>query len=679
MQIFYRLENENELAFPVAVRIDEFRAFLRDFVRRKLGVNAVDVVDDFFRRLVLLGEAILIHVAQQIAFPALLAKRDRRLKREEFPELAHVDPVAVRIADLRRGGADDDFFRIRTGKDFENRFSQRGAAHDGVVDDDDVFAFLHDAVGNVVDVRGEFRSVFFLRNERAQLDVLVRELFSARPVAHDEPIDQRFVHRSRFQRVFQFFADFAAAVHAKLAHHAVIGRFRRVRNERKDGAQQISVDRFENLRDERRAERLAFPVNGGIVSARKINAFEGAVCFFLRLEDFFEADFSLRVRDHRLAGPEFPHVVLVHVENRHQRDAFRSDGDDFFVADVEAGSDAVRVAEHEHVAASRHAAQREAAVPVRRSVAQHLREVDFARDFLRHFAAGNAGVAQTAENGRMRVVEPITEFFDERLRVGGNDGMRAAVDQRFVELARIRHRKVSGDHQIARRPNRFARERLTSAQIVISRRAVAQMPHQQFAAEIEIRLHRRRHFRDDDAFFDLRVVVGELPRKHFRERGGTQRAIPRHEALSRGNAELHAADSGAVLPAVVLLFHQQKKLIEAVERRAVFVLVKFERLQKPDDGNSAFVLDRIAHRSDIKKNKIRRPRRIEICGNAPRETSKKCNFSPLDSPRENFRNNGRFDENAFRKKSFRGRRNRPRFRRNGGGRIRRARRLRAGA
>ena len=59
--------------------------------------------------------------------------------------------------------------------------------------------------------------------------------------------------------------------------------------------------------------------------------------------------------------------------------------------------------------------------------------------------------------------------------------------------------------------------------------------------------------------------------------------------------KLHHSYSGGFLTTVVLLFHEQKELVEAVQRRSVLFLIVFQGLQEPDYGDAAFVFYRVAH------------------------------------------------------------------------------------
>lgn len=68
--------------------------------------------------------------------------------------------------------------------------------------------------------------------------------------------------------------------------------------------------------------------------------------------------------------------------------------------------------------------------------------------------------------------------------------------------------------------------------------------------------------------------------------------------------ELNAADSGAVLTAVVLLFHEEEKLVHAPEAGAVLIVVVGEWFAKADGCDAALVIKVIAQNvlySDLKK------------------------------------------------------------------------------
>jgi len=112
---------------------------------------------------------------------------------------------------------------------------------------------------------------------------------------------------------------------------------------------------------------------------------------------------------------------------------------------------------------------------------------------------------------------------------------------------------------------------------------------QELAPEVEVPLHRLGELRDDDRLAHLVGVGLDLAGEDLGEPLGADLAVAEEEGLAVLRPDLDAADAGAVLAAVVLLLHQEEELVEAVQRRAVLLLVPFQVLGQPDKGNAAFV------------------------------------------------------------------------------------------
>jgi hypothetical protein len=58
---------------------------------------------------------------------------------------------------------------------------------------------------------------------------------------------------------------------------------------------------------------------------------------------------------------------------------------------------------------------------------------------------------------------------------------------------------------------------------------------------------------------------------------------------------LRAADPDAVVPPVVLLFHEKEELMETPEGILVSVDVMLQRFAQPHESHATLVLDEIAH------------------------------------------------------------------------------------
>ncbi len=196
----------------------------------------------------------------------------------------------------------------------------------------------------------------------------------------------------------------------------------------------------------------------------------------------------------------------------------------------------------------------------------------------------------------MLLIEEEADLLQDGLRVRGENGMLADADQRLVELGGVRQVEIPAQGKVAGGPGAPPEIGVAGAQVVAAAGPVAQVTEEELSTEVEILLHRLRELGMDDARGDHVVVLAEEILEDPVERVGLYVALAEHERIARGDVELHAGDTGAVLPAVVLLLHQEEELREPPERRPVLLLVVGKRLQEPHEGHSAFVGNKVAHR-----------------------------------------------------------------------------------
>ena len=150
------------------------------------------------------------------------------------------------------------------------------------------------------------------------------------------------------------------------------------------------------------------------------------------------------------------HVFLIYADDGHQRDAFGSHGDEVFGAGVPARADAVRVADDEAVAVADEAGDGVTAVPVLGGFAQDVPDVHVLGDLGLHRAAFETLVFERLEEAIMLLVEPEADFLEDGLRVGRVDDVRAALGERGVELVGVGEVEITGDEQVAGRPDGLA-------------------------------------------------------------------------------------------------------------------------------------------------------------------------------------------------------------------------------
>ena len=195
---------------------------------------------------------------------------------------------------------------------------------------------------------------------------------------------------------------------------------------------------------------------------------------------------------------------------------------------------------------------------------------------------------------RVCLVEVVADFLKHRLGVGAEHRMLAALDQLLIEFGGVGHVEIPHDHEGARRPVAAAQVGVAGAFVELAARPVSKVPHQDLAAEIEDVLDAVGVVFVEDAF-----AVHLEERLHFlaenlRERVRLNAAAAVDVGFSEWHIELHAADAGAVLAAVVLLFHEQEQLVHAPQAGAVAVVVIRQWFPQAHRRDAAFVIQVVA-------------------------------------------------------------------------------------
>ena len=197
---------------------------------------------------------------------------------------------------------------------------------------------------------------------------------------------------------------------------------------------------------------------------------------------------------------------------------------------------------------------------------------------------------------RTQGIQEEADLLEDSLGVGREDGVLPHGDERVVELLGVGEVEVAAEREVARGPRAAPEVGVARREAVTAARSVAQVPHQQLAAEVEVALHRLGELRVDHPRGDVVVVLPQQRLEDLVERVALDAPLAEHERLARRGVELHAGHARAVLAAIVLFLHQQEQLVETVERRAILLLVPLQVLRQPDQGNAAFVPKGVAHR-----------------------------------------------------------------------------------
>ena len=392
-----------------------------------------------------------------------------------------------------------------------------------------------------------------------------------------------------------------AAVDAQAFQQAVVGGFRRVGNVGDSGFVKTVFKRIHDLGGQRRAERFAFPVNDRIVPAGEVNFFKGAGSRFQRGGKFRNGMCPVCFDGEHIGRRKFLNLFAFHFKDGHQGNAFGSHGNEFIRNQVVAWADAVRIPQAEVVPVADGSHDGISAVPLLGGVMDDFLNVKPGGNGMGNFRAGHAAVPQGAVEVRMGFIQVIPYFFKDSLRVRSEDGVLAAFNHSLVQFRRIGHVEVAQNHQGAGRPVGAAQVGVAGTFVKEAGGAVAEMPHQDFPAVVEVVFDICRILQIDLAAANFFIELLDLPVEDARK--GVFAGVPGAEQirLPQGHVQLDAAYARAVLSAVVLLFHQDEQFVERPEGGAVFILKIRERLKQTNGGYAALVFKKIAHGMMMKR------------------------------------------------------------------------------
>ena len=172
-----------------------------------------------------------------------------------------------------------------------------------------------------------------------------------------------------------------------------------------------------------------------------------------------------------------------------------------------------------------------------------------------NFGSGHALVAEFVVEIGVGLVEVVADFLKDCLGVCPKNRVLATLDQGVVEFCGVGHVEISHDHEGACRPVAAAEIGMAGTFVELSAGAVAQVSHQDFPTEVEFGLHA------------IGVVLIQPTLAVHLEKGlhfltenlckgvGLNPTAAVDIWFADGHIQFHAADSSAILSAVVLLFH----------------------------------------------------------------------------------------------------------------------------
>ena len=336
--------------------------------------------------------------------------------------------------------------------------------------------------------------------------------------------------------------------------HPQESRFGRVGDVREHRVLQVAVHGAQDVVAQLPPQRLALAVDVAVASAAEIDALEGAGLHRLGSDDLLQPRLAVPPHAQCLSRLQFMDLLGLEGEHRLYDGALGRHHDHFVVPIPEGRTDAPRVAHGEHLAAARQATHHIAAVPQGRGGAQHVVHVDALFDIFRHSRALQSPAYGLGIQAFALAVEPVPHLFQHDVRVG--------VDARMLPLGRngskhfvhVREVEVAAECQVLGPPVVAAQEGMDKRKATLSGSGIPEVAHVHFTSKRQMAAREGgvgQPFRTD--VLETRLHGG----KDFRDGSRAQRALAKQIFLAGACFHLHAGQTCAFLPAVMLLFHQQ--------------------------------------------------------------------------------------------------------------------------
>ena len=351
---------------------------------------------------------------------------------------------------------------------------------------------------------------------------------------------------------------------------------------------QVAVHLTEDRCDEVFAQLLALAIDVAVAAAGEIDALEGASAEGAGFEELLGAPGTVAADEERFATAQLADVGGLHIHDGLNDGALGGDDHDLVVGVIEGGADAPRVADGEGLAAAGGTTDDKAAVPGPGSGLHDARKVDVPLHLSRHLQprAPLVDFELSAQAVGLRV-EQMAHLLEDKIRVGILAGVLPGGADLGEDVVRVREVEIAAEGQVAGAPIAAAQEGVDVSEARPAGGAVTQMAHVEFAGEGQTG---RGVSRIGEALGSDVAILAVDRLEDLRDGARPSGPLTKHILLAGRGAELDAGEPRAVLPAVVLLLHEEVELVEGIHPGAVFTMIILERLEQPDHCHAAFML-----------------------------------------------------------------------------------------
>ena len=310
-----------------------------------------------------------------------------------------------------------------------------------------------------------------------------------------------------------------------------------------------------------------------ITSSRKINAFKRTGFFLPRRNNFFENTRPLFFGNDRMPRGQFFDLLKGDIENRLNHGTFRGHHYYFVVAVIISGSNSTWVSQYKRITMSQKTGHGIATIPVFGGLTQYFVHLESGSNLWGGSCLVKSFFFERFINFGYGIVQKMADFLHHCDGVGAFFRVLAQINQVLKKLVDIGHIKISGNDQVAVHPIVLPQKGVYTLQAVFPIGAITHMAQHQFT-----------HIRH--SFFELigmlkyiRVGLGRLAYpfvdfiKNMLDGLLIVGAYSTDIALSRLHIELNTGKTRPVLTSVVLFFHHQVHLVDAVQGCTVLFFV----------------------------------------------------------------------------------------------------------
>src|SRR5690554_2872250 len=326
---------------------DNGRNLGRNLILCEWGINFFDIIGYFLFGQVQRGNTFLINFLHDMAHIMFVEERNCSFKSHKFAHTGHIDPIAIRISDLRSRRYYNDFFGIEPIQNSQDTLFECGTAHDGVIHSDNgVFVVPNYAVRSIINMLYHILPIRILGDKSTQFGIFDIEFLET---WSDAQHFIQFFIRNFIRTVEQGFLLKISHIGTHSFFHTKERNFGSIGNIRKYGILDIVVNGFQNLWTKQFTKLFTFLINFGITSSGEVNPLEGTGTEFNGLPEFFLGYSAIFLGNQGMTRLDFLNGLILDIESGLNSGSFGSHDQHFFVLIIIGWTNSCRITHYESI------------------------------------------------------------------------------------------------------------------------------------------------------------------------------------------------------------------------------------------------------------------------------------------------------------------------------------------